>query len=165
MDKKNRIIELEWNEFYENCHKLSLNIKKDVDMEKCKGLIAVTRGGLAAVAVLSHSLGIKNIDVIGISSYDDGICEKQKKLKLTKIPSCAETKGKDWIVVDELCDSGKTIEYIKTILPEAYYAVVTVKMNSKKFVDSYGVCCSDGAWIVYPWEQREHSDSEEELCF
>ena len=103
-----------WEEF---THK-TLELSQKLPKRSWKGLIAITRGGLAPAAIIAQQLNIRNIDTISISSYDD--MDQQKKAEIIKTFSqIPENGGEYWLVVDDLVDTGSTLNIVRDILPKA----------------------------------------------
>ncbi|MBT4879356.1 MAG: xanthine phosphoribosyltransferase [Alphaproteobacteria bacterium] len=138
-----------WEEF---THK-TLELSQKLPKRSWKGLIAITRGGLAPAAIIAQQLNIRNIDTISISSYDD--MDQQKKAEIIKTFSqIPENGGEYWLVVDDLVDTGSTLNIVRDILPKAHYATVYAKPKGKSFVDTYISDLSQNTWIVFPWESE-----------
>ena len=60
------------------------------------------------------------------------------------------------LVVDDICDTGETIEWIEKqlILNELKYEIACIftKMKHKNKIRFYGTVVPDDKWIVFPWE-------------
>jgi hypoxanthine phosphoribosyltransferase len=60
------------------------------------------------------------------------------------------------LIVDDKCDTGKTIDHIKGVIGDRFsyvrYATVFAEKRATKKVDHYGVLLSDHTWIDFPWE-------------
>lgn len=140
---------LSWEEVKEMC--LTLKRKCDQHRSSWKGLLIVTRGGLVPGAFLSQFMNIKTIRVIGVASYAHA---KQGKLKKFYHPQDITDGGKGWLVVDEICDTGETLKYIRTLYPHAFYASMVVKPKGKRQVDVYASESDQDTFIVFPWEKE-----------
>lgn len=118
----------------------------DWDYER---IIAVSRGGLGPAMELAHRLNTKKISVIVASSYDHQDQSDEVTLELPDIP-----KDGKYIIVDDLCDSGKTIDALKKIYVNSKTATVFWKQLASAVTvpDIYGTECDGEAWLVFPWE-------------
>lgn len=140
-------LHLSWETFEKDSHALAKELK---NKGHWNGMVAITRGGLAPAVLLAHDLNIKNIDTISISSY--GNDNKPKSLEIIKnaeIPN----QGEGWLVIDDLVDSGKTLEVVRELLPKAHYAVLYAKPQGKPMVDTYVSEAPQEQWIFFPWEK------------
>ncbi|MCY4178662.1 MAG: xanthine phosphoribosyltransferase [Endozoicomonadaceae bacterium] len=113
-----------------------------------KGLVAVTRGGMTPAALLGYYLNITNIETLCLSSYSG---RTQSDITIVKNANIAD-QGKDWLIVDDLADTGQTLRVIKNILPEAYIATLYAKPAGKSLPDVYVKDFQQSTWIVFPWE-------------
>lgn len=125
-----------------------------------KGIVAVARGGLGVATLLSRLLDIKLIDVLCMASYDK-TSNMQTTTQIFKTPDTAILdKGKDWLVVDDLIDSGDTYKYIKTILPYGDFCCLYNKLDKSSEIHQKADVNSilgvkdypKDRWIVLPWE-------------
>jgi xanthine phosphoribosyltransferase len=146
MESTNKPFPISWDEMHRHAKALAwrLHDKK----KNWKGLIAVTRGGLVPAAVIARELGIRVIETACLSSYDH---QNQRGINLLK-PMAEMDGGEGWLVVDDLADTGKTLEFLRARLPKAHYATVYVKPTGKPLVDDYVMEVSQDTWIYFPWD-------------
>lgn len=113
-----------------------------------RGILAVTRGGLVPAGILSQSMNIRRIEVINIKSYEE---KTQTDMEILNKPHL-EGEEENWIVLDDLSDSGKTLKYIRSLYPKAFYAALLVKPKGKDAPDLYSQEFPQDVWIHFPWE-------------
>lgn len=111
-----------------------LEMIKDGKYDKVYG---VPRGGLAIALHMSHNLNIPllyDIDLVAIG-------------------------GKNILIVDDVCDSGKTLARLCDIFSEYRVKYTTATLHAKPrriFEPDYYVKeVNDNVWIEYPWEKPE----------
>ena len=63
-------------------------------------------------------------------------------------------KGEDWLIVDDLVDTGVTAEHVRALLPKAHFATVYAKPAGKPMVDTFITEVSQDTWILFPWDQE-----------
>lgn len=137
-------IVLDWETVHKDCDALAAKLMA----REWKGIIAVTRGGLAPVALLSRALDNKMIETLCLSSYDH---QDQAKLEVLKdVEHIGDGEG--WLVVDDLADTGKTFDVVKEMLPDAHIACLYVKPQGKTHVNTYIRDYGQHVWINFPWE-------------
>lgn len=56
------------------------------------------------------------------------------------------------LFVDDICDSGLTIEQIKAILPEAIFTTLINKLPESDLVEFSPMIETSDIWITFPWE-------------
>jgi xanthine phosphoribosyltransferase len=95
-------------------------------------------------------LDIRTVDTISIKSYDH---QAQDEAIILKKPSNDLVKdGHGVIIIDDLVDSGKTLEAVKKLYPKAHYATVYAKAIGRPLVDTYITEVSQDTWIFFPWD-------------
>jgi len=116
-----------------------------------RAVVAITRGGLVPAMIVARELGIRVIDTISVRSYD--LERKQGEARITK-PAQADLMGDGTgiLIVDDLVDSGKTLELVHRLYPKAHYAAVYAKPHGKPQVDTYVTEVSQDTWIFFPWD-------------
>jgi xanthine phosphoribosyltransferase len=140
---------------------MSLDVKSKLDSKfpgkKWAGILAISRGGLVPAGILSQHMGIRRIECINVESYGDN--RQQGQLKLLSNPNVPEG-GKDWLVVDDLSDSGKTLRFVNGLFPEAYSVVLMVKPKGKNVPHLFSREYPQDVWIHFPWEPLEVDQKE-----
>ena len=110
-------------------------------------IVAVARGGLVPATIIAHLLGIKDIRFIRLSSYAND--HQQSELVDTtfdEIPNAETT-----YIIDDICDSGETLLYLRKKYPLAKICVVINKNQTIK-PDFAPITEPAGLWINFPWE-------------
>ncbi len=115
-----------------------------------KAVVAVTRGGLVPAAVVARELNIRVVDSVSVKSYDH---QSQGSAEILKSPdSKLVGDGEGVLVVDDLVDSGRTLELVRTLYPSAHYAAVYAKPKGRPMVDTFITEVSQDTWIFFPWD-------------
>ena len=99
---------------------------------------------------MARELDIRTVDTISIKSYNH---QNQGAAQVIKSPQ-AELMGdgSGILIVDDLVDSGKTLEVVRKLYPRAHFATVYAKPSGKPQVDSYITEVSQDTWIFFPWD-------------
>ena len=113
-----------------------------------RGIVAVARGGMVPAALVARALGIRMIETVSIATYQG---EHLRAPTLLKPPSvCGDGEG--WLVIDDLVDTGTTMEIVRTILPRAHVGVLYAKPTGRPLADSFVREFPQDSWIDFPWE-------------
>jgi hypoxanthine phosphoribosyltransferase len=122
-DKHNAILYFTHNDFMRAVEKLSDNIYNLSFIPD--GLLVLPRGGMQLGLHLSHKLDI---------------------------PVLNEVKSENTIIIDDICDSGKTLSKY----PKNYKCVLVTKQLGKKNIDKliYFTECEDTTWLHFYWEKN-----------
>jgi xanthine phosphoribosyltransferase len=56
------------------------------------------------------------------------------------------------LVIDDLVDTGKTLELVKAHMPKAHIATVYAKPMGRAMVDTFVTEVSQDTWIFFPWD-------------
>ncbi len=134
-----------WAELHRDAKALAWRL---VGLGPFQGIVAVTRGGLVPAAIVARELELRLIDTLCIASYDES---KQGELVVLK---SVEGDGENWLIIDDLVDTGKTAARVREILPKAHFATVYAKPAGRPLVDSYITEVSQDTWILFPWDME-----------
>lgn len=138
-----------WDEFHNDCRKLSQKLIKQININDIKGIIAISRGGIIPSGILAKELCIRNVDTICIESYTEEYMKDE--LKVIKEP-LIEDGGKNYIFIDDLIDTGRTIKYIREKYPNAIIITIYAKPLARKLVDLYVKPVKQKLWVLFPWD-------------
>jgi xanthine phosphoribosyltransferase len=115
-----------------------------------RAVVAITRGGMAPAMIVARELDIRTVDTISVKSYDN---QSQTPAQILKSPD-AELMGDGTgiLIVDDLVDSGKTLELVREMYPKAHFATVYAKPKGRPQVDTFITEVSQDTWIFFPWD-------------
>lgn len=113
-----------------------------------KRIVGIARGGLIPAAIIARELSIKLVDTVCISSYT---LKTQGEASILK-EIHSDDGGKDWLIIDDLVDTGKTARIVRSLLPNAYFATVYSKPEGRPYVDTYIMEVTQDTWILFPWD-------------
>ncbi len=138
-----------WEQFHRDARALAWRLAEKGPFEV---IVAITRGGLVPAAIVARELNIRNIETVGIVSYDYG--RQQAELKVVKPigEAILKTKGRGVLVVDDLVDTGRTARVVRDMLPQAHFATVYAKPAGVPLVDTFVTEVSQDTWIFLPWD-------------
>lgn len=115
-----------------------------------KAVVAITRGGMAPAMIVSRELDIRMVDTISVKSYQH---QSQSEPKVIKAPDMSVVgDGTGVLVVDDLVDTGRTLEVVKATMPKAHIATVYAKPKGRPMVDTFITEVSQDTWIFFPWD-------------
>ena len=113
-------------------------------------IVGITRGGLVPAAIVSRELNIRVVDTISVKSYSH---QSRAEATVTKAPqSDLLGDGTGILIIDDLVDSGKTLELVRKLYPKAHFATVYAKPAGRAQVDTYVTEVSQDTWIFFPWD-------------
>ncbi len=115
-----------------------------------KAVVGVTRGGMVPAAVVSRELDIRVVDTISVRSYNH---QSQTEPVVIKAPQDdLMGDGTGILIVDDLVDSGRTLELVRKLYPKAHFATVYAKPSGRPMVDTFITEVSQDTWIFFPWD-------------
>lgn len=131
-----------WAEIENYCDRLVQEI------EQCglnfTGIFGIKRGGYVPAVILSHKLKLPLLD------FDELPWNQQE--------------GEYLLVVDDINDSGETLEYeIEENLdyvPRIRTVVMHSRINDKHEANFVGETLDHNGWIIYPWESVEDASHD-----
>lgn len=126
-------------------------------------VVGVGRGGLVPAVYISHQLELPMLSVDHSSREADFADELIRKV------AAKSAAGTRLLFIDDINDSGGTIDYIRRFLAEngsdaqnLRFAVVINNKSSKVVVDYWAEMIDrtqDKRWFVFPWEAVESSEA------
>jgi xanthine phosphoribosyltransferase len=120
-----------------------------------KAVVAITRGGMAPAMIVARELDIRTVDTISVKSYHSGggAADQRREAEVLKHPDPEIMgDGEGILVIDDLVDSGKTLELVRKLYPKAHFATVYAKPAGKPMVESFITEVSQDTWIFFPWD-------------
>ncbi|MGB0960254.1 MAG: xanthine phosphoribosyltransferase [Halocynthiibacter sp.] len=115
-----------------------------------KAIVAITRGGMAPAMIISRELDVRTVDTISVKSYDH---QAQSSASVLKSPDRdLMGDGEGVLIIDDLVDSGKTLELVRDLFPKAHFATVYAKPKGRPMVDTFITEVSQDTWIFFPWD-------------
>lgn len=149
MEKK----DLTWQEFEEKTIELAEVIKKDPAHKGFKYILALTRGGLIPAYFIARELGLKKIKTLCLRSYGD--TREQEEIEHLPVDGFDEKihNVEDWLVIDDICDTGKTLTFVEAKYPGIKSACVYKKHHRDCTYSAKQV--PNELWLNFPWEKYE----------
>ena len=140
-----------WDQLHRDARALAWRLDgKGPDNGDCKAVVAITRGGMAPAMIIARELDIRTVDTISIRSYDH---QTQGEARITKHPDMELVgDGEGVLVIDDLVDTGRTLEVVRALLPRAHIATVYAKPKSRALVQTFVTEVSQDTWIYFPWD-------------
>jgi len=143
--KYTKTFPISWEQLHRDSRALAWRL---VDMKAWRGIIAITRGGLVPASIIARELDIRLVDTVCISSY-----EKRDQGE-TRILKAVDRDSHEWLLVDDLVDTGRTARIVREMLPDAHFATVYAKPEGRPLVDTFITEVSQDTWILFPWDSE-----------
>ncbi len=140
-----KIYPVSWEQLHRDAKALAWRL---VELGNWQGIIAITRGGLVPAAVIARELEIRLIDTVCLASYQR---QAQGELRILKRVA---SDGENWLLIDDLVDTGKTARAVRRMLPKAHFATVYAKPAGRPMVDTFVTEVSQDTWILFPWDSE-----------
>jgi xanthine phosphoribosyltransferase len=113
-------------------------------------VVAITRGGMAPAMIVARELDIRTVDTISVKSYQH---QTQAEPVIIKAPDMDLVgDGTGVLIVDDLVDTGRTLEVVRARMPKAHVATVYAKPKGRAMVDTFVTEVSQDTWIFFPWD-------------
>ncbi|MGS4944269.1 xanthine phosphoribosyltransferase [Meridianimarinicoccus sp. RP-17] len=115
-----------------------------------RAVVAITRGGMAPAMIVARELDIRTVDTISVKSYNH---QTQSAPKIIKSPDMDIVgDGTGVLIVDDLVDTGRTLEVVRATMPKAHVATIYAKPMGRPQVDTFITEVSQDTWIFFPWD-------------
>src|SRR5271166_2369626 len=106
--------------------------------------------------LLSHFFDVKNISVVNRERI--GTDESRYVHQLNGFPPFSEEEQETLLIVDDIVDTGRTLEVVRQVYPKAKIVTLSAKPAGQDKVDCYSILVPQNTWIVFPWEVNSDSD-------
>ena len=126
-----------WKQFDEDINNLIKLIKEKKWF--VKAVYGIPRGGLIPAVILSNRLDIRFCDSLLTTSLDRD----------------------DILIIDDICDSGKTMIKISNILDYKTASLFTKQTSQFKPNINLNVVENEDTWMVFPWEGEEKDNKRD----
>jgi xanthine phosphoribosyltransferase len=142
---------ISWDQIHRDSRALAWRLdNQGPDQGRWRAVVAITRGGMAPAMIVARELDIRMVDTISVKSYD---WQQQTDAVILKAPDAALMgDGAGILIVDDLVDTGKTLELVRRMYPRAHFATVYAKPQGREQVDTYVTEVSQDTWIFFPWD-------------
>jgi xanthine phosphoribosyltransferase len=153
MGSNNRCIILKERKYSWNyIHKACTNLAQQVTDREYNMYIALSRGGLVPGAILASLNNVGQLQSIGVKSYDK---RKQGEIYIYQHPLKFERKN--ILVIDDLSDNGRTLNYIRQYLlnngaNRVSSACIFAKRETNHTPSYVYKYIPKEQWVVFPWE-------------
>lgn len=140
-----------WDQLHRDSRALAWRLDgKGPDDGAWKAVVAITRGGMAPAMIVARELDIRMVDTISVKSYNH---QAQTEPRVIKAPDISVVgDGSGVLVIDDLVDTGKTLEVVKATMPKAHIATVYAKPMGRPMVETFITEVSQDTWIFFPWD-------------
>ena len=142
---------ISWDQIHRDSRALAwrLDGKGPIDGD-WKAVVAITRGGMAPAMIIARELDIRTVDTVSVKSYSH---QDQSEAEVLKSPDPKIVRdGTGILIIDDLVDSGRTLELVREMYPKAHFATVYAKPKGNPMVDTYITEVSQDTWIFFPWD-------------
>ncbi|UZD92312.1 xanthine phosphoribosyltransferase [Cognatishimia activa] len=147
---------ISWDQLHRDARALAWRLDgKGPDDGAWKAVVAITRGGMAPAMIVARELDIRVVDTISVKSYSagGGDTAQRREAQVLKSPSDEIMgDGEGVLIIDDLVDSGKTLELVRKLYPKAHFATVYAKPMGEPQVDTFITGVSQDTWIFFPWD-------------
>ena len=142
---------ISWDQIHRDARALAWRLDgHGPDAGAWRAVVAITRGGMAPAMIVARELDIRVVDTISVKSYDH---QAQSAAQVLKSPDeKLMGDGEGVLIVDDLVDSGKTLELVREKFPKAHFATVYAKPKGEPQVDTFITGVSQDTWIFFPWD-------------
>jgi len=150
------VVYVSWERAVELCFKLA---RKVADSGfRPDTIVAVLRGGVVPALIVSDVLNVEEFYAIRVKHW--GIAEEVYKVPVVEQLPQGKLEGRRVLLVDEIADTGKTIEIavreLRRMGPrEVRTSVLHLKPTSSVVPDYYVEKLDRWVWVFYPWSAAE----------
>jgi len=120
---------------------------------KADAIVGIARGGLCMAHCMAEGLDIREVQTIRTELYDKSC----KRSEITIFDNCAFSNVKKVLVVDDIADSGETLEnvmqYLEKKYPEIEFKSATLFYKKSSIYEPHFWVNEAKNWIEFFWEK------------
>ena len=147
---------ISWDQMHRDSRALAWRLDgRGPDDGAWRAIVAITRGGMAPAMIIARELDVRTVDTISVMSYHSGggKADERREAQVLKSPDKEMMgDGTGILIIDDLVDSGKTLELVRELYPQAHFATVYAKPKGEPMVDTFITGVSQDTWIFFPWD-------------
>jgi len=125
-------------------------------------VLGVSRGGAIPAVTLAHILEIMTVRYVHLNTYDDSVTSRLQNADDVEAFFAVSEPIPEWdssetLIVDDVYDTGLTMDALHQVLPKARKAVLLHKKKPPGWLSSVQEV-PEKTWIIFPWEKYTISD-------
>lgn len=119
-------------------------------------IVAIARGGLIPAGAISYALGTKQCASLNVEFYSDVEKTLPDPVVLPPFLDTDSLHGKRVLLVDDVADSGRTLDLVVNMLTDkgAEVKSVTIYAKPTTIIDPDFVWRKTDRWIMFPWSAQ-----------
>jgi uncharacterized protein len=119
-------------------------------------VLGIARGGLPVAGGLAYALGAKAVGTMNVEFYTGVEATLDEPVLLPPLLDMDAVTGSHVLVVDDVADSGRTLDLVLRLVRERVATARTVVLYDKprSVVRPDYVWRSTDRWIVFPWSAQ-----------
>jgi uncharacterized protein len=116
-------------------------------------VLGIARGGLPIAAGLAYALGAKAVGTMNVEFYTDVDSTLDEPVVLPPMLDMDAVTGSTVLVVDDVADSGKTLDLVLRLVSErvAHARTAVLYDKPRSVIRPDYAWRSTDRWIVFPW--------------
>ena len=138
---------------YETFKKDTNKLIQEVNKSEIDAIVGIARGGLTLAHAMAEGLNLREVQAIRTELYDD----KAKREKISIYDTVFLTKHKTILVVDDIADSGETLEAVMQHLEKKYKSIkfvsATLFYKKTSVYKPHFWINEANEWIEFFWEK------------
>ncbi|MEL6376024.1 MAG: xanthine phosphoribosyltransferase [Pseudomonadota bacterium] len=139
-----------WDQLHRDARALAWRLQGETPKDGWRAVVAITRGGMAPAMIVARELDIRAVDTVSVKSYDHQTQSEPVVIKSPDADLVGDVTGV--LIVDDLVDTGRTLEIVCAAMPKAHVATVYAKPKGRGLVQTFVTEVSQDTWIFFPWD-------------
>jgi xanthine phosphoribosyltransferase len=123
-----------WTEFHQACDDLTDQLRGDRRVTKNTIVIGISRGGLVPAGIIAYGLRLQAW-AMPIQSLERYYFNSRSSL----------------LIIDDICDTGRTFENYRLKFGDAVYAAPYVKPKGRPLCNYWTRSVRQDTWVVFPY--------------
>jgi xanthine phosphoribosyltransferase len=133
--------------------RLLQDLHETVNIPNVQKLCCISRGGLVLGGMIAKLLDIRDVGVLSCAGYEGK--NISPVLHVYTCPDVAQFNRKSTMFIDDIADTGRTMNYVAQVYPNAWRYTLVAKPEGMPSIHACSMTVEQNCWVEFPWEIKK----------
>lgn len=142
-------LQMQWEDVEEAIARLLGQFKEDAYTPTF--IVGVAKGGVIPASLIHQHYPDAAFGIVHMKSYGGEFLAREPEF--VGINSFNAPDAQSTLIIDDILDSGRSYDFLRSQFPNSTYAFMSVRHNKVTEVKYHGWIWGEG-WVDFPWERK-----------